>query len=259
MLAQTLFLIAMIAIVATSAVAGIAGYARAEAATTAQALLAPARETALARYESAILAPAIAAASQPGDGSAPPPANPALNGATTWSAQQYVLASNGSSPLAVIVTIAPTASSVPACEPGGGSTNAGGDIEREGQCSPFVQESRLSVTLTADAGVPSGTTTVSPLAHARETITLRLVAQAPYVMVAGVSDDAAPGDPHEGDVGGYGNALGAFGPPPSADDTTIHVLFACTPAAGDCTASQPPPADAPTSLPWTNGNSNDGD
>jgi hypothetical protein len=258
MLAQTLFLIAMIAIIASSAVAGIAGYARAESATTAQALLAPAMETALARYESAILAPAIAAAARPGDGSAPPSANATLNGATAWAAQQYVLAPNASSPLAVAVTIAPTSSSVPACEPDGGSTNAGSDVEREGQCSPFVQESRLSLTLTADAG-PSSGAMVAAIAHVRETITLRLFAQPPYVMVAGVSDDAAPGAAHEGDVGGYGNALGAFGPPPAPDDTTIHVLFACTPAAGDCSASRPPPADAPTSLPWTNGNSNDGD
>jgi hypothetical protein len=254
MLAQTLFLIAMIAIVATSAIAGIAGYARAETATAAHALLQPAMETALARYESTVIAPAIAAAAQPGDGSAPPSRNAVLDGAQTWSAQTYVLASNPPSPLAAIVTIAPTASSVPACAPGGGSTNTGPDVERNGQCSSFVQESRLSMTLTVDVGAPSSATSVTPIAHGRDTITLRLFAHAPYVMLAGASDDPAPGDPHEGDAGGYAGALGAFGPSPSPDDTTIHVIFACTPAFGDCSASHPQPADDPTTLPWANGN-----
>jgi hypothetical protein len=73
-------------------------------------------------------------------------------------------------------------------------------------------------------------------------------------LVAGIADDAPPGAVHEGDDGGYGNALGAFGPPAAPDDTTIHVVFTCTPAQGDCSASQPAPADRPTSLPWTNGN-----
>jgi hypothetical protein len=257
-LAQTLFLIAMIAIVATSTVAGIAGYARAESATAAQALLAPALGSALAQYESNVIAPAIAAASQPGDGTAPPAANAALNGAQAWTAHTYVLAPNAPSTLAVVVTVTPSTTSVPACLPTGGATDAGSDVERNGQCSAFVQESRLSLTLTADAGPPSGATTVTAIASARDTVTLRLFAQPPYVMVGGASDDPAPGDPHEGDVGGYGNALGAFGPAPSPDDTTIHVLFACTPAQGDCSASQPPPADAPTSLPWTDGNANGG-
>jgi hypothetical protein len=257
-LAQTLFLIAMIAIVATSTVAGIAGYARAESATAAQALLAPAMESALAHYESNVLAPTIAAASQSGDGTTPPPANAVLNGTQTWTAQQYVLAPNAPSKLAVVVTITPTATSVPACQPAGAATNTGSDVERDGQCSAFVQESRLSITMIAEAGPPMGATAVSAIASARDTVTLRLFAQPPYVMVAGVSDDPAPGDPHEGDVGGYGNALGAFGPAPSSGDTTIHVLFACEPAQGDCSASQPPPADIPTSLPWSNGNG-DGD
>ena len=257
MLAQTLFLMAMIAIVATSAIAGIAGYARAEAATAAQALLSPALDTALARYESTVLAPAIAAASQAGDGSALPAVDAVLNGAQTWSAQQYVLAPNAPSPLAVVVTIAPTSAGAPACFPSGVATT-GSDLERNGQCSPFVQESRLSLTLTADAGPTSGASTVAALAHGRASATLRIFAQPPYVMLAGLTDDAAPGEAHEGDVGGYGNGLGAFGPAVAPDDTMIHVIFACTPAQGDCSASQPPPQDRPTSLPWSNGNANGG-
>ena len=117
----------------------------------AQTLVAPAIEAALARYEAAVLAPAIAAGTQPGDGSAPPPANPALEGGTMWAAQQYVLAPDGASPFAAVVTVTPTASSVPACVASGGSTGAGADVERNGQCSAFVQESRLSLTIVADA------------------------------------------------------------------------------------------------------------
>jgi len=74
-------------------------------------------------------------------------------------------------------------------------------------------------------------------------------------MVAGAKDAVLPGDPHEGDVDGFGNAFGAFAPAqPPPGDTTIHVVYACTPALGDCATSMPRPADAPTSLPWTNGN-----
>jgi hypothetical protein len=255
-LAQTLFLIAMIALVATSAVAGIAGYARAETSTSAAALIAPAIETAIARYEATVIAPAIAAQFNAGDGSAVPRAAPALNGAPVWTTQTYVLAPAAPSPLAVVTTIVPTATVVPACEPAAVSVNSGPDVELDGQCSAFVQESRLSLTIAADAGPLAGTTAVTPLAHGRATVTLRLVAQPPYAMVAGISVDPAPGDPHEGDGGGYGNAVGAFGPVPGPDDTTIHVIFACTPALGDCSASHPPPLDAPTSLPWTNGNTN---
>jgi hypothetical protein len=255
-LAQTLFLVAMIAIVATSAVAGIAGYARAEVATAAKALVQPAIDAALARYETTVVAPAIAAAYQPGDGSAPPAAASPLNGGFAWNAQQYVLAPDAPSPLAAVVSVTPTATSVPACVPSGASINAGPDTEREGQCSAFVQETRLSVTIDAEVGPVSGATTVAPIAHGVATVTLRLFAEPPYVMVAGIADDPAPGDPHEADAGGYGNALGAFGPAPPPDDTTIHVIFACTQAVGDCSASNPVPHDLPTTLPWTNGNAN---
>ena len=254
MLAQTLFLVAIIAIFATSAVAGIAGYARAEAATAAKALIVPSIETALARYESQVIAPTIAAASVRGDGSAPPAAAAPLNGGTAWDAAQYVLAPAAGSPLASVVTITPTATSVPACSPAGGAVNAGTDVEINGQCSPFVQESRLSVAVVVDAGPATSARAVAPIAHGRVTVTMRLFAQPPYVMIAGIKDDPAPGDPHEGDTGGYGNAIRAFGPGLGPDDTTIHVMYACTPGTGDCSGSNPPSPDQPTSLPWANGN-----
>ena len=253
MLAQTLFLVAMIGIIAFSSVAGIAGYARAETASAAKALVQPSIDEALARYESSVIAPAIANAAV-GDGSASPAAIPALNGGLRWNAQQYVLTSGGTPMLAASISVTPTVVAVPACRPAGTYAAGGPDVQIDGQCSNFTQESRLSIAIVADVGPPSGTTSVSPLAHGVQTVTLRLFAQPPYVMTAGVTDDPAPGDPHEGDEGGFGNALGAFGPEPGPDDTTIHVIFACTPALGDCNASHPPPQDDPTSLPWTNGN-----
>ena len=244
----------MIAIFAISAVAGIAGYARAETATSARSLIAPAIATAVARYEATVVAPAISTAFQSGDGSASPLVDAALNGAQAWSTQRYVLGPNAPSPLVAVVTIVPTSTSVPACFSESGPANAGADVEVNGQCSAFVQESRLSLVVTADAGPPSGANAVTPIAHGRDTMTLRLFGQAPYVTIAGVKADAAPSDAHEGDSGGYGNATGAFGPVAGAGDTTIHVIYACTSAQGDCSASNPQPADQPTSLPWTNGN-----
>ena len=72
-------------------------------------------------------------------------------------------------------------------------------------------------------------------------------------VVSGVNDAAAPTAFHEGDTGGYGNALPAFGSP-TADDTTIHVVYACVAGSGSCATSNPAPQDAPATLPWTNGN-----
>ena len=94
-----------------------------------------------------------------------------------------------------------------------------------------------------------------PLAQGRTTVTLRLFAQPPYAAISGIKDVQLPNDPHEGDTGGYANALGTFAPGAAvAGDTTIHVLYRCLPALGDCSESAPQPADAPTDLPWTNGN-----
>jgi hypothetical protein len=253
-LGQIAFLVAIVALLATSAVAGVAGALRAQHASAAAALLDPALAAALAAYENGVVVPAIGGAAG-GDGTSAPAAIPALSGGVAWSAQRYVLQTGAAPAYAAIVTVTPTATSVPACIPAAGASVGGADVEREGQCSPFVQESRLSLALAADAGPLAGSA-VAALAHRREIVTLRLFAQPPYAMIAGVTDDAAPGDPHEGDVDGYAGATGAFGPPPSPDDTTIHVVFACTPAAGDCSAGRPAPPDAPTDLPWSDGNAN---
>lgn len=250
MLAQTLFLIAMLAILAASAVAGIAGAARAQTAAAAKALIVPGVETALGRYQRYVAATIGAQiVAPPGDLTVAPAAVPALNAGTVWTEQQYLESPAGTAPLRIAVDVLPTAQTIPAC----GGDDSGPDAAVELQCSAFVQESRLSLTLTSDVGPVDANGIVSPLAHGRYTVTLRLFAQPPYAVVSGVNDAAAPAAYHEGDTGGYGNALPAFGSP-TADDTTIHVIYACVPGTGSCATSNPAPQDAPTTLPWTNGN-----
>lgn len=254
MLAQTLVMLALVATFAAAAVAGIAGVARARTVETARALVAPAIESALAAYVQELGASIAAQAPQPaGDGSAPPPAVATLNGETAFPARHYAEAADAS-PLAIAVDVTPESPSLPVCAAGVPGTDTGPDLEVNGQCSPFVQESRLALEVVAQVGVADASGTVSPLADDRTTVTLRLFAQPPYAAVAGIEDAVASTTPHEGDVDGYGNAIGSFATPLPDGDTTIHVVYACTPALGDCKASQPPPADQPTSLPWTNGN-----
>ncbi len=251
MLAQTLVIVALIAILASSAVSGIAGVARARTAAAADALIAPGTQTAIARYEQTIAATIGAQVATAARGTQAPPATiAALNGTIVWPQAQYLEGVTGS-PLGVAVAVVPAAQTIPACA---GPADAGPDVVIADQCSPFVQESRLALTITASAGPADANGSVTPLAHGRTTITLRLFAQPPYVAVSGTNDAASPDAPHEGDNGGYGNALLAFGPSPAPDDTTIHVLYECSPGTGSCAASDPPPADAPTALPWTNAN-----
>jgi hypothetical protein len=250
MLAQTLFLVAMLTIFATSAVAGIAGVARAESVAAAKALIVPGVETALGRYQRYVAAQIAAQiAVSPGMVTAAPAAVPALNAGTVWAEQQYLEAPAETSPLRIAVDVRPTAQTVPSC----GGNGTGPDNAIELQCSAFVQESRLSLTLTSDAGPVDAGGAVSPLAHGRYTVTLRLFAQPPYAVVSGVNDAALPTGYHEGDTAGYGNALPSFASP-TADDTTIHVIYACVAGTGSCATSNPAPPDAPATLPWTNGN-----
>lgn len=250
MLAQTLFLIVMIAILSTSAAAGIAGAARAQAAGGAKALIVPAVETALARYQRYVAATIGAQIAVPTDDlTAAPAIVPALNAQTPWAERQYVEAPDGASAIRVAVDVRPTAQTVPVCNAG----NAGPDAAVALQCSAFVQESRLSLSLTSDAGPADANGVVSALAHGRFTVTLRLFAQPPYAVVSGAQDAARPGAPHEGDTGGWGNELPAFGAP-APDDTTIHVVYECTAGTGSCATSNPVPQDEPATLPWTNGN-----
>jgi hypothetical protein len=251
MLAQTLFVVAMLSIFAASAVAGIAGVARAQSAAVAKALIVPGVETALARYQRYVAATIGAQiVAQPGALTAAPAVVPALNGGGAWSERQYLEApASPAMPLRISVDVQPTSQTVPSCGGSGGGPDAGVAV----QCSPFVQESRLSLTLTSDVGPIDASGAVSPLAHGRYTVTLRLFAQPPYAVVSGLNDAADPAGYHEGDTGGYGNALAAFGSP-GPDDTTIHVVYACVAGTGSCATSNPAPQDAPTTLPWTNGN-----
>jgi hypothetical protein len=250
MLAQTIFLVAMLAIFGASAVAGIAGAARAQSAAAARALIVPGVETALGRYQRYVASTIGAQIAAPsGTLTAAPAAVPALNASTPWSEQQYLESPAGPSPLRIAVDVQPTAQTVPACA----GANGGPDAAVELQCSPFVQESRLSLAVTSDAGPVDPSGAVSPLAHGRYTVTLRLFAQPPYVIVSGVLDAANPTGYHEGDTAGWAGALPAFGSP-AAGDTTIHVVYSCVAGTGTCATSNPAPQDAPTTLPWTNGN-----
>ncbi len=251
MLAQTLVLIAMLTILAVSAVAGVAGTARAASVAEAKALIVPGVETALGRYEryvAATIGAQIAAA--PATLTTEPAAIPALESASAWSVQHDLEApAASSSPLRIAVDVTPTAQSVPLC----GTAGGGPDIAIDVQCSPFVQESRLSLAITSDAGPADANGTVSPLAHGRYTVTLRLFAQPPYVIVSGVTDAANPAGYHEGDDAGWSGPLPAFASP-APDDTTIHVVYSCVAGTGSCAASNPAPQDAPATLPWSNGN-----
>jgi hypothetical protein len=251
MLAQTLVLIAMLAIFAASAVAGVAGTARAQSVAAAKALIVPGVETALGRYQryvAAVIGAQIAAA--PEALTAEPAAIPALEAASVWNAQHYLEApAASSSPLRVAVGVVPNAQSVPLC----GGNDGGPDAAVQLQCSPFVQESRLSLAITSDAGPADANGAVSPLAHGRYIVTLRLFAQPPDAIVSGVTDAADPAGYHEGDDAGWAGALPAFASP-APDDTTIHVVYSCVAGTGSCAVSNPAPQDAPTTLPWTNGN-----
>jgi len=251
MLAQTLVLMAMLAILAASAAAGIAGAARAQTAGVAKALIVPGVETALGRYQRYVAATIGAQiGAPPGLLTASPGAVPALNAQTAWTEQRSLEAPAGEGPLRIAVDVQPTAQTVPAC----GGNDSGPDAAAELQCSAFVQESRLSLTITSDVGPVDAGGAVSALAHGRYTVTLRLFAQPPYAVVSGVNDAADPAAAHEGDTGGWGNALPAFGSP-GPDDTTIHVVYACSAGTGSCATSNPAPQDDPTTVPWTNGNS----
>lgn len=250
MLAQTIFIIAMIAIFAASAIAGVAGVARSQTASAAKALIVPGVETALNRYERAIAATIVAQSEPSSDAALTAPADiAALNGATPWNEASYLEAPADGSALQIRVDVRPSMLSAPSCAGVGG----GPDSAIAVQCSPFVQESRLALDITSDAGPLDANGTISPLAHGRYTVTLRLFAQPPYVSISGVKDATGPNDYHEGDTGGFGNAIGAFASP-APDDTTIHVVYQCTDGTGSCAASDPPPQDAPSSLRWSNGN-----
>jgi hypothetical protein len=250
-LAQTIVLVATFAILAASAVAGIAGMARAQTADAAKALMLPAIETALGAYQRALAATLALQAGPPlaGAAVAPPALLPALAGPGPWTEQRYLFAVPGS-PLSVAVDVLPTAQSVPVC---GAPAAAGPDRAVDLQCSPFVQESRLSLAVTTDVGPADGAGNVSALASGRYAVTLRLFAQPPYSIVSGVKDAAAALDYHEGDGGGWAGALPAFATP-GPDDTTIHVTYRCTDGTGSCAASDPPPPDAPATVPWSDGN-----
>lgn len=251
MLAQTLFLMAALAVFASTAVAGIAGYARRQSVAVAKAHIAPGVEAALAVYEDDVrarIAGEIGSAT-PGPAGAPPSPVASLNGGASWAEKSGLLPPDPDTPIRVAYDIVPTTVAAPACDPQSGATNAGPDRAANAQCSGFVQESRLSLAITTNAGPVGRGGLLTPLATNRFTVTLRLFAQPPYVMVSGVKDAADATVLHEGDAGGWSGANVAA----TADDGTIHVTYRCVGDAA-CTTSVPASPDVPRTLPWTNGN-----
>lgn len=209
MLAQTLVLVTLIATFALAAIGGIAGSARARTAATAKALVAPGVATALATYLRDVAA-TVAAGVPPGDGSAPPGPIGVLQGRGVFAVARYVERAPDS-PLTIAVEVTPAGPPSACAAPAA-------------QCSPFVQESRLSLDVVADVGIAGADGTVTSLAHGRSTVTLRLFAQPPYATIAGAKDGALAGEPREGDAGA----------------APIGVVYRCVPAAGDCANSRPP-------------------
>lgn len=240
MLAQTMVLMAMVLVLALTAASEVAGYARARAAGEAKAQIAPAVEQAVAAYQRYVAQTIAAQVAAPaGAYAAAPAAVPALNGGTPWLEQRPApYRPDPAGGFSVATDVVPTAQTLPVC---GSATNSGPDVEQNGQCSAFVQESRLSLVVATTVGPTDPSGNVLPLAAGRLTVTLRLFGQPPYSSIVGAQDAMTAADPHEGDVGGTGN-------------TTIHVLYACQPATGSCANSAPPGADQPQSLPWANGN-----
>ena len=250
-LAQTVFLMAALALFASTAVAGIAAYARTQSAAVAKSHLAPGVEAALAIYEHDVrarIASELSVASQSAYSSAPVVV-PALNGGDAWAEESGILPADGVSAIRVAYDIVPTTAAAPACVPQPGATNGGVDIAENAQCSGFIQESRLSLAIATSAGPLGADGAVTPLAANRFTVTLRLFAQPPYTMIAGVKDSADPATLHEGDSGGWAGANNAA----TAGDTTIHVTYRCSGDAA-CATSVPPSLDVTRSLPWSNGN-----
>jgi hypothetical protein len=168
-----------------------------------------------------------------------------------------------------------TTSSAPQCT-GASSEGASSDVAQDVQCSPWVQESRLSaqiVVQVSPAGAAPGT---AVLLRRVENVTFRLFAAPPYVAIVGRQDAAAiasnVNDPNAVDVGSGAaheyDTAGRNSAPLAADassgtvndgpgDTVVHVIYSCTnPTGGPCPQMPAPPdiGAVQPALPWNNGN-----
>jgi hypothetical protein len=267
-LAPVAFLLTILMLATGVAVAGIGAAARASLHASAHAAIVPAFHQAIDGYQAQIatLIASQLAAAPPGNATsvaavAIPPAlaDPATIGAPPRRTESIP-------PFVVTEDVTNTTLAAPSCTaPAADASDH--DTVVAAQCSPWVAESRLSAAITVNVwGSDPAANPAAPLfAQETETVSFRLVADAPYAMLAGVktgdardpTDDSVV-DPsvHEGDADGYSTAVSPVATPPG--DTTIHVTYQCQPGAGDEACPYAPlansPGDDPTALPWQNGN-----
>jgi len=270
MLAPVAFLLAILVLATGVAVAGIGAAARASLHAAAHAAVAPAFHHAVDGYQAqiaALIAAQLAAA----------PPRDAANGVATV-AVPAALADPATipAPARITETIAPfvvtedlanTTLAAPSCSAPQADPAEDSDTVVAAQCSPWVAESRLSASITIAVwqSDPATNPSAALLAQETETIAFRLVADAPYAMLAGVKtgdardptdDSVSDTSPHEGDAGGYSTAAAPLATPPG--DTTIHVSYRCEPSASNEACPYTPlansPGDEPSPLPWHNGN-----
>jgi len=269
MLAPVAFLLTILVLATGVAVAGIGAAARASLHAAAHAAIAPAFHHAVDGYQAqiaALIAAQLAAAPpSSASGVATVAVPPALADPTTIPAPARI--TERVAPFVVTEDIANTTLAAPSCSAAASAGADDPDTVVAAQCSPWVAETRLSASITVDvwAGDPAANPSAALLAQETETVAFRLVADAPYAMLAGVktgdardpTDDSVT-DPsaHEGDAGGYSTAVAPAATP--AGDTTIHVTYACEPSAANQPCPYVPrstsPGDDPTALPWHNGN-----
>jgi hypothetical protein len=273
MLAPVAFLLTILVLATGVAVAGIGAATRASLHAAAHAAIVPGFHHAVDGYQAQIAAliasqlaaaPPSAATSVANVTVAPALADPATIAAPARSTESIP-------PFVVTEDVTNTTVRAPSCADSGASAPESGanapDTVIAAQCSPWVAESRLSASITVDVwGSDPATNPSAPLlAQETETVAYRLVADAPYAMLAGVktgdardpTDDSVV-DPsaHEGDADGYSTAVAPVATPPG--DTTIHLTYQCEASATNQACPYTPlansPGDDPTALPWHNGN-----
>lgn len=270
MLAPIMFLLAVLMLATGVAVAGIGAAARASLHAEAHATITPAFHRAVDGYQAQIAATIAAqAAESVPDSQATGVANivvpAALADPATIAAPPRI--TEAIAPFTITEDLTNTTLAAPSCRASGTSSDIEPDVAVGAQCSPWVAESRLSASVTVSVwGSDPATNPNAPLlAQETETVAFRLVADAPYAMLVGTKPgdardptDDSVSDPsvHEGDAGGYSTAAAPAATP--AGDTTIHVRYRCQPSVASEACPYAPlpnsPGDAPTSLPWRNGN-----
>jgi hypothetical protein len=269
MLAPVAFLLTILVLATGVAVAGIGAAARASLHAAAHAAIAPAFHHAVDGYQTqiaALIAAQLAAAPPDAASSVanvvvpPALADPATIAAPARSTESMP-------PFVVTEDVANTTLAAPSCASSASDAAGGPDTVVAAQCSPWVAESRLSASITVAVwgSDPAVNPSAPLLAQETETVAFRLVADAPYAMLAGVktgdardpTDDSVV-DPsaHEGDADGYSTAVSPVATP--SGDTTIHVTYRCEPSTANQACPYTPlansPGDDPTALPWQNGN-----